>query len=199
MAALAGLGLTDIELELTAPELPALDGSSLVALEWLQSLGSEPCGSLEVEGPFTRIFRQDGLAKVAVAKGEGHWRYTFDSGERFPFHQVAECDNISAEFASEIAPARTFGWESELEMIRQAGLAKGLDESSAVLLSDSGPINPQRFENEPARHKLLDAVGDLYLAGAPIHLLSVSAERSGHKLHVEIAKQLCDAVKIHRL
>jgi UDP-3-O-acyl-N-acetylglucosamine deacetylase len=145
-----------------------------------------------VEGnlPFTRVFVQEGDAKIAIGAGEGSWRYLFDSSDRWLGMQEFEVPNVVEEYVKEIAPARTFAFEEEMEMIRRAGLGKGLDESSAFVIGTQRYLNDTRFPDEPARHKLLDAIGDLYLAGIPIKHLNVVAERTGHKANVRAAMLL---------
>ena len=80
-------------------------------------------------------------------------------------------------------------------MIQAAGLAKGLDFNKALVIGETGYYNASRFTDEPARHKLLDAIGDLYLAGVPIEFLNVSLERSGHRLHIQAATSLLQHVR----
>jgi UDP-3-O-acyl-N-acetylglucosamine deacetylase len=78
-------------------------------------------------------------------------------------------------------------------MIQQLGLGKGLDETSALVLAENGYLNEAKFPDEPARHKLLDLIGDLYLSGVPVEFLSVIGDRSGHSSNVLAAKKLRDA------
>lgn len=196
MSALAGLGITDAEVELTTPECPALDGSSVEYLKAFSEAGTVEIGRSTVEGLFTRVYLQETNYKIGIAKGDGHWRYTFTTGDRWPGTQVYETTNVVADYAAEIAPARTIGFEEELPLIQQMGLAKGLDMSKAIILGKEGYITEPRFADEPARHKMLDAIGDLFLAGLPPGLLSVTCERSGHKAHVEAAWKLAQFVKI---
>ncbi|MCX7800627.1 MAG: UDP-3-O-acyl-N-acetylglucosamine deacetylase [Fimbriimonadales bacterium] len=198
MAALAALEITDAEIEADATELPALDGCALQYWTELSDAGRETIGELSVRGPFARVFASEGPAKVAIAEGTGRWRYTFQSEADFPGLQEVEFLRIAEAFGTEIAPARTFGFERELPRLRELGLARGLDLDKALLLGESGYVNEPRFPDEPARHKLLDLIGDLYLAGVPPMLLDVAAERSGHRLHVEAARRLARAVRIER-
>lgn len=195
MAAFAGLGISDAEVELSHPELPGLDGSSVPYLPALRQAGFQSLGECEIASPFTRVFVHDGEAKVAVAKGNGHWRYTFVR-EGLPSGELNfEEPDVIAAFAERIAPARTVGFEEELPMLEKLGLGQGLDRESCVLVGKSGYLNEPRFPDEPARHKMLDLIGDLYLAGVPIGMLDVSGTRSGHKLHVEAAARLAAAVR----
>jgi len=194
MSALAVSEVTDVEIELDAPELPALDGSALGYWESLQDGGFEDLDERELPDLFSRLFLHEDLVKVAISAGEGHWRYDYDTGDRWPGLQSAEFLRVVEEYGAEIAPARTFGLQEELPAIQAAGLAKGLDLQKALLLGPSGYLNEPRFPNEPARHKLLDLIGDLYLAGVPIRFLNVVAERSGHRTNVQAAALLAEAV-----
>ena len=195
MSAFAGLEITDVEVEVDAPEIPGMDGSSGPLVVSMLATGFESLGEREVPALFTRVFLQeDDGTKVAIAKGTGTWRYIFTTPGRWPGEQAYERDDAVADYATEIAPARTFAFAEEIPMIIQMGLAKGLDEKSALILGIEGYKNEPRFEDEPARHKLLDLMGDLYLAGIPIRALSVVAERSGHRANVKAAALLADAV-----
>lgn len=192
MSALAGAEITDVEVELSAPEMPALDGSARVYFDALKAIATENLGEREMPSLFTRLFFHENVVKVAVGAGEGHWRYLFDTGAAWP--GVQEVDFFLHEaYGEQVSGARTFGFERELPAIRAAGLAQGLDETSALVLGENGYVNAPRFQDEPARHKLLDAVGDLYLAGVPIRFLNVVCERSGHSAHVKAAQMLYEA------
>ncbi len=178
MSALAlVLEITDAEVELDAPELPGMDGSSLEFVRGLLAAGLETIGNEERPSLFRRVFFHEGTTKIAAAKGDGHWRYEFETGERWPGTQSFEETWVVDRYAEEIAPARTFAFAEEIPAIIQMGLAKGLDESSALILGIDGYKNEARFTDEPARHKLLDLIGDLYLAGIPIRNLNVSSEQ----------------------
>ena len=191
MSAFGGLGVTDAEVLLSAPELPALDGASEAYCLELNRVGLVEIGRALFQ-LFERVFYVEDPIRIGLAKGEGHWRFDFVSGDRWPHDQSFECTVTPENYATEIAPARTFAFEEEVEPIRLAGLAKGLDERSALVLGVSGYINPPKWPDEPARHKLLDLIGDLYLSGVPPHLLNVVGARSGHRTNVEAAKRLAD-------
>ena len=193
MSALAGLEVTDAEIELSAPELPGLDGSAKEYVQAIRAIGLKEIGTTHVYPPFKRVFLQEEPVSLAAAKGEGHWRYEYLTGDRWPGSQVFESEHVAESYAKEIAGARTFALVEELPFIKQMGLGQGLDESSALILGNAGYENLARFEDEPARHKLLDLIGDLYLSGIPIRLLNVVAVRSGHRMNVAFAKQLADA------
>jgi UDP-3-O-[3-hydroxymyristoyl] N-acetylglucosamine deacetylase len=187
MSALAGLEVSDAEIEVEGGELPALDGSAAEYVREIAQAGLVDLGASEGQTPFKRVFHQEGEIKIAIGKGDGHWKYTYDLGDRWPGVQTSDVDHISDRYAVEVAPARTFALAEEIPMIVQMGLAKGLDQDKALILGIEGYKNDARFPDEPARHKLLDLMGDLYLAGIPIRFLNVAAERSGHASNVRAA------------
>lgn len=195
MSALAGLGVSDAEIEVSAPELPALDGGAGIYVEALQSAGRTCVGGGKFS-LFERVFFIEDPIRIAIAKGTGHWRFDFESGDRWPGVQSFECQLNPEVFAQDIAGARTFAFEEEVAPLRAAGLAKGLDETSALVLGQSGYVNEAKWTDEPARHKLLDLIGDLALAGVPVHLVDVVAVRSGHRTNVEAAKRLAQHARI---
>ncbi len=195
MSALAGLEITDVDVEVTALELPAADGCAAPYVAILASAGRTSLGPATLRDPFSRVFVQEPEAKIAIAHGTGHWKYEFETGDRWPGHQAAEFPDLPTGYAEGIALARTFGFEEEIPHLHKMGLAKGLDLTSALVLGRTGPINDMRCPDEPARHKLLDTIGDLYLAGVPIRFLNVAAFRTGHRANVQAARQLYEAVQ----
>ncbi len=195
MSAFAGLEITDAEVELDAPELPGLDGSAIKFVEGILMAGLEGIGEVDRPGLFRRVFFHEDATKIAAAKGEGHWRYIFETGERWPGTQSFELESVIDRYSEDIASARTFAFAEEVPKIIQMGLAKGLDETSAVILGIDGYKNEARFTDESARHKLLDLIGDLYLAGIPIRHLNVTSERSGHSANVKAAAMLAKATE----
>jgi UDP-3-O-[3-hydroxymyristoyl] N-acetylglucosamine deacetylase len=197
MSALAGLEITDAEIEVEGAEMPALDGSSQGFVNGMLAVGLEQVGQAEVHLPFKRVFLQEEQIKIAIGKGEGHWKYTYDLGERWPGEQTFEAFNVVLEYRRDVAPARTFALAEEIPGILQMGLAKGLDQDTALILGIEGYKNDPRFDDEPARHKLLDLIGDLYLAGIPLRFLNVAAERSGHTSNVKAAVLLRQATGVH--
>jgi len=186
MSAFGGLGITDAVVEVHGSEMPALDGGASAYVDALLSAGVYGLGEAQIMVPYARVFHVEGEVRIAIARGEGHWRYVFEAGERWPHTQAYE---------TFVTPARTFAYEEQVEGIRRAGLAQGLDETSALVLGRQDYVNEALFPDEPARHKLLDLIGDLYLSGVPVSLLNVVAERSGHRTNVEAARKLADAVK----
>ena len=188
LSALAGMEFTDALIELEGcGELPALDGSSIEYVQGLNSVGFTELGLAESHRLFTRAYVIHDHAKVAVGAGTGHWRFLLEGeGGRWPQHQEAEIPSIS-DYQEKVSKARTWVFEDQIEMARSAGLGLGLDESSCLILGPHGHVNEARQDDEAAAHKLLDLMGDLALTGIPLRFLNVTAERSGHALHVQAA------------
>jgi len=197
LSALAGLGVTDATVEVDSPEIPIGDGSSAFIVEAILEAGVERIdaplepvtvrGAVRVEGP-------GGEWVEAAPSDEASYEYVL----RYPGHesiipdQSARWSGDAREYEREIAPARTFCLEEEALAMRAAGLFEHLGPRDMLVLGEGGPIeNALRFENEPARHKLLDLIGDLALVGAPI-LGRVVAHRSGHALNRELARRLVE-------
>jgi UDP-3-O-[3-hydroxymyristoyl] N-acetylglucosamine deacetylase len=195
MSALAGLEITDADIELIGGELPILDGGSHEYCTGLLDAGFELLGIKSAAGLFGRINMHEHEQQMSISVGEGWWRYEFVSDDRWPGKMESEFQIDSSSYLCEIAPAKTFVFEEDIEAIRNAGLGLGGNEENALVLGRSGYITSHRFDDEPARHKLLDCIGDLYLAGVPPRFLNVVAHRSGHRLNVQAAarlQELCD-------
>ena len=194
MSAFAGLQITDAEVEVTARELPGLGGSARTYVSEILKAGTEDFGEMETHDLFRRIFLQEDTIKIAISKGTGHCSYAYNTGERWPHEMIFESMDVIADFEKEIAPARTFALSEEVPHVLAAGLGKGLTENEVLILGQNGYYNPALFPDEPARHKMLDLMGDLYLAGVPIRDLNISAERSGHRTNVMAALKLKQAI-----
>ena len=193
MAAFAGLEITDAEVELDAPELPGMDGSAEPYVRALLDAGFADGEEREMPSLYRRIFLQEGALCLSIGKGTGHGRFVYDLGARWPGAQTFEAADAVGAFPTEIAPARTMALLEEVPKLIELGLGQGLDAGSAVILGDEGYKNDVRFEDEPARHKLLDLMGDLYLAGVPLRALNFVGERSGHRAHVKAARMVREA------
>ena len=204
LAALVSLGIDNVTVELDRNEVPVMDGSAAPFVYLLQEAGTKPLSTprryLKVLRPIT-VSRGDKMMSLYPAE---NFRVTYSISFDHPLlrHQSQTIQMTEASFIDEIAPARTFGFLHEVELMRQQGLALGGSLENAIVLSETGVLNNTlRFEDEFVRHKILDAIGDLALLGYPIlgHLV---ASRAGHALHTAFAKQLLsepDAWKIVEL
>jgi UDP-3-O-[3-hydroxymyristoyl] N-acetylglucosamine deacetylase len=188
MSALGGLGVDNAYVDLDAPELPIMDGSASPFVLLIQQAGIE-----EQAAPkkFLRVTR-----RVEVKEGDKWARLDPYEGYRLSFsiefrHPVIErttqavtVDFAETSYLKEIARARTFGFMQEVEDLRDSGLALGGGLDNAVVLDEYRVLNSDglRFADEFIRHKLLDAIGDLYLLGRPL-LGAFSAHKSGHALN----------------
>ncbi|MDX2254254.1 MAG: UDP-3-O-acyl-N-acetylglucosamine deacetylase [Pseudanabaenaceae cyanobacterium bins.39] len=200
LSALIGMGVSNAMIELDRPELPILDGSALPWVEAITKVGTQ----LQAEGDRLLPLTQP----LTVCKGDSFvtavpadtLRFTY--GIDFPSQAIGEqwfswspnMDNFAAEFAQEIAPARTFTLAVYIEQMRAAGLIKGGSLDNAIVCDRDRWLNPPlRFENEPCRHKLLDLIGDLSLLGflPRAHIL---AYKASHNLHTELAALIAQAI-----
>jgi UDP-3-O-acyl-N-acetylglucosamine deacetylase len=194
MSAFCGLEITDAEVELSGHELPGLDGSSHEFAITLQTNGLVPLPADEVPELYRRVFYQEGDITIAIGKGNGSWRFDFDTGDRWPGIQSWGSENVIASYLQEISVCRTIAFSEEIPHLLQAGLGQGLNAESVLILGESGYENEPRFIDEPVRHKLLDLLGDIYLSGIPAKHLSVVAERSGHRANVRAAAMLVESL-----
>ncbi|MCL6531674.1 MAG: UDP-3-O-acyl-N-acetylglucosamine deacetylase [Armatimonadetes bacterium] len=178
-------------------EVPALDGSALPFLQAFEAAGIVPCPHAPCFVVAQRWIVQQGESVASMMPGtETAFAYI-----QFPAPLGVQAGVFGLrDYATEIAPARTFGFLHEVEALRQQGLAKGGSLENALLIDQNGYYNSARFADEPLRHKVLDALGDLMLCGAcPVgfHLTLIKA---GHTLHRELARLLmseCNRMEAH--
>jgi UDP-3-O-[3-hydroxymyristoyl] N-acetylglucosamine deacetylase len=199
MSALAGLAIDNLYVDLTGPEVPILDGSASPFVYLLQSAGIQ-----EQRAPkrFFRIRRP-----VEVRDGDKWARFEPYDGFRIAFSivfdhpvferssQSVEIDFADTSYTKEIARARTFGFVQDVEALRGAGLALGGSLDNAIVLDEYRVLNADglRYGDEFVKHKVLDAIGDLYLVGHPL-LGAFSAHKSGHALNNQLLRAtLADA------
>lgn len=192
MSALNAMEVTDALIEVygESGELPILDGGAFEYANAIRETGSQNIGKRRKFSLFNRIQMHEGdnpLSALHISVGEGKWQYVFHLNE---IPQKFEAKISPEVFLKEIAPARTIAFEGEREKMLSWGIGLGANEENTLLLSPNGYLNKSLFEDEPARHKLLDCLGDLYLTGIPCKFLNVSGERSGHKLNVLAARRL---------
>lgn len=201
LAALTASGVDNARIEIDGAEVPLLDGSAKIWTEAIASVGISSNSVYEqtavspycVDRPIW-IGKEDAFVAALPASKT---RFTY--GIDFPYPAIGNqwhSWSITEEnFASAIAPARTFGLAEQIEQLQQAGLIKGGSLDNALVCSQDGWLNPPlRFTNEPARHKLLDLVGDISLLGKlpQAHFI---AYKASHKLHIQLAQQLAKLTK----
>ena len=176
LSAVAGLHIDNLRIELDAPEVPALDGSAKPFFDALLSAGIEqsdqPRHCLVIKHPVV-VQQEDAMvaAMPCDREEETEMLYELDYGPDNPLgRQTQQFNFLNGNYAHEIAPARTYILEHEARALREAGMGTHLNEDDVLVIGDNGPMgnNKMRFDNEPARHKLLDLIGDLYLLGCPI-------------------------------
>jgi UDP-3-O-[3-hydroxymyristoyl] N-acetylglucosamine deacetylase len=193
MAALAGLGIDNVYVEVEGPEIPILDGSSTELISVLLRAGIAKQGK---KRPYLMIKRpvilDDGHSKIAVLPYNGR-RITYSIYfNHYGFgEQMLSLDLDEETFVSDIAPARTFGFLKDIEYLRTNGLAQGGSLDNAISLGENGVLNASglRFKDEFVRHKVLDSIGDFALLGFPIYGHMV-ASRSGHSANIKFVKKL---------
>jgi UDP-3-O-[3-hydroxymyristoyl] N-acetylglucosamine deacetylase len=195
MSAFAGMGIDNAYVELTAPEVPIMDGSAGPFVFLIQSAGIS-----EQSAPkrFIRIKRRlklsDGDKWAAFEPFEG-FKVSFGIDFNHPmFRNTAQkttVDFSTTSFVKEVSRARTFGFMADLESLRQSGLARGGGVDNAIVLDDYRVLNEDglRYEDEFVKHKVLDAIGDLYLLGHPL-IGAFSAHKSGHSLNNKLLRRL---------
>jgi UDP-3-O-[3-hydroxymyristoyl] N-acetylglucosamine deacetylase len=195
MSALAGLGIDNLHVDVAGPEIPILDGSAGPFVFLLQA-----AGILEQDAPkrYLRI-----LQPVEVKDGDKWARFDAYNGFKLDFtidfpHPMfgTENRNVVIDFAEhsyvkEVARARTFGFMQEVEAMREAGLGLGGSLQNAIVLDEHRVLNSEglRYDNEFVKHKVLDAIGDLYLLGHPL-IGQYTAFKSGHGLNNAVARAL---------
>jgi UDP-3-O-[3-hydroxymyristoyl] N-acetylglucosamine deacetylase len=195
LSALAGLGIDNALIEISAAEVPIMDGSAGPFVFLLQSAGIE-----EQKAPkrFIRI-----LESVRVADGDKWARFDPYNGFKVNFEiefnhptfkthsQVATMDFSTTSFLREVSRARTFGFMRDIENLRSRNLALGGNMDNAIVLDDEGIMNEDglRYEDEFVKHKILDAIGDLYLLGHSL-IGEFSGFKSGHALNNKLLRKL---------
>jgi UDP-3-O-[3-hydroxymyristoyl] N-acetylglucosamine deacetylase len=191
LSALRGLGIDNARVDLNHREVPIMDGSSAPWVYLIQDAGVKVQNAARKTLQVSRqIQYQQGDKRIALYPAEGFKvSYTITFDHPMLRHQQKTMDLDEQVFVDQVAPARTFGFLKEVEMLRQRGLALGGSLENAVVLGETGVLNPLRFEDEFVRHKILDVVGDLALVGYPIqgHLV---VHRGGHALHTAFAEEI---------
>ena len=199
MSACAGLGIDNLYVDITAEEVPILDGSASSFVFLLQSAGIVEQNAAK---QFLRV-----LKTVQVSEGEGNnikwakfepyhgYKLSFEIDFRHPAvdstGQQVVFDMSEGVYSRDIARARTFGFTKDVEMMRANGLALGGGLDNAIVMDDYKVLNADglRYDDEFVKHKILDAMGDLYIVGKPL-LAAYSAFRSGHAMNNQLLRAL---------
>lgn len=195
LSAVMACGITDLDISIDGPEVPIVDGSALPFMHLIDAAGVRNLG---VELPVLRINHP-----IEVTDGDKTIRmrpsnrlllnYKIDFSHPSIGRQSFHFDYHHDNFLKKIAPARTFGFMSDVEKMRKAGLARGGSVENCIVLDDNGVVNgPLRFRDEFVRHKILDLLGDLALIGRPI-VGEITANRAGHALHSRFVAKLLEA------
>ena len=195
LSAMAGLGIDNVYVDLSAPEVPIMDGSAGPFVFLLQSAGIE---EQNVAKRFIRIKRpvkvQEGDKWASFEPFEG-FKVGFSIDFNHPIISKrtsrAEIDFSTTSFVKEVSRARTFGFMRDIEMLREHNLALGGSMDNAVVLDDYRVLNEDglRYEDEFVKHKILDAIGDLYLLGHSL-IGAYHAHKSGHELNNKLLRTL---------
>ncbi|MDD3021117.1 MAG: UDP-3-O-acyl-N-acetylglucosamine deacetylase [Alphaproteobacteria bacterium] len=193
MAALAACGVDNAVIELDGPEVPIMDGSAEPFIEAILEVGlkaqAAPRRGIKI---LKEVSVRDGDKVVTLKPGIGS-RYQIEIDFPHPEigRQSAQIDMFSGDFINQIAEARTFGFLHEVNALRAMGLALGGSLENAIVLDADSVMNPEglRCPNEFARHKVLDAVGDLYIAGGPI-VGQMEASKPGHNMNNLVLREL---------
>jgi len=189
MSAFAAASVNSALVELTAPEVPGLDGSARGFAHAIAEAGTSVLGPAPARIVAGTVAVQGGTTSIVIRPGTGRWSCTYDVGDRWPGALTVRA-TLPGEYNAAVAWARTCVLEEEIPQVRRAGLGGGLDSGSVVIIGPDGYANPVRAPDEPARHKLLDLIGDLWLASVPLDLMDVTAIRPGHATGVRAAALL---------
>ncbi|WP_019507750.1 UDP-3-O-acyl-N-acetylglucosamine deacetylase [Pleurocapsa sp. PCC 7319] len=200
LASLSANGIDDAHIEINGEEVPLLDGS---AKNWCEAIAKVGIINHSAESPVNHptfllqepiwIRDQDSFV-AALPASETRFTYGIDFPYEVIGNQWHSWNPSQDNFATEIAPARTFGFAEQIEQLQKAGLIQGGSLENALVCSHSGWVNPPlRFTNEPARHKLLDLVGDISLLGQipSVHFI---AYKASHKLHIQLATKIAEII-----
>lgn len=194
LAALTALGIDNAIVELNHPEVPIMDGSAAPFVYLI--LNEAGVKRLTVPRRYLKVLRPISLThgdkRISLYPADRFQvTYTINFDHPLLRHQTRSMHITEESFVEDIAPARTFGFLKEVEMLRQRGLALGGSLDNAIVLGETGVLNALRFEDEFVRHKILDVIGDLSLVGYPVvgHLV---AHRGGHALHTAFAAQILE-------
>ncbi len=193
MSALSGLHIDNVKIEINGPEVPIMDGSSKIFVDLIESI---PIKTLNKKRKIIKVKKNikvnNNNSSVELKPNK---QFSIDFEIDFPSKliskQSCQLQLINGNYKSDIASARTFGFEKDVDMLRSSGLALGGSLDNAVVVGKDKILNEEglRFQDEFVRHKILDSIGDLYLAGAPIQGYFYG-NKSGHYLNNLLLKSL---------
>ncbi len=193
MSALSGLHIDNLKIEIDGPEVPIMDGSSK---DFVNLIDSTPIKYLNKKRKIIKIKKNIKVTKnESSAELKPNKQFSIDFEIDFPSKviskQSCQLQLVNGNYKSDIASARTFGFEKDVDILRSNGLALGGSLDNAVVVGDTKILNKEglRFKDEFVRHKILDSIGDLYLAGAPIQGYFFG-NKSGHFLNNLLLKSL---------
>jgi UDP-3-O-[3-hydroxymyristoyl] N-acetylglucosamine deacetylase/3-hydroxyacyl-[acyl-carrier-protein] dehydratase len=201
MAALAGLAIDNLNIEIDNNEVPGLDGSSLSFLEIITQAGiieqEKERRYFNIKEPI--FAEEDGASIMVFPSRELKVSYTLDYKHSFLKTQFLEIEVNPQTFQNELARARTFCLEEEARELQHQGFGRGANYENTLVVGKSGVIkNTLRYEDEFTRHKILDLLGDLYLLGQPLkgHIIAL---RSGHSLNLKLARKISEQIQRYSL
>ena len=201
LSVLYSMGIDNVYIEIDNLEVPILDGSGLPFVKLIEQAGIR---TYRRKRRYLRIRRpisvEDKGKRISILPDEA-FRLTCDTDYPTPVgRQSLELEVTPERFASELAFARTFGWQTDLDQMRNMGLIRGASLENAVCFTPEGPLNPGglRAPDECCRHKALDLIGDLALLGRPL-LGHVIAERAGHAMHAALVARIMSDPTIYEI
>jgi UDP-3-O-[3-hydroxymyristoyl] N-acetylglucosamine deacetylase len=201
LSTLYSFAIDNAYVEIDNLEVPILDGSGKPFVELLRSAGVRTLRRkrkyLRIKRPVTVV---DGMRRISILPDDA-FRLTCEIDFPSPIgKQSLEMEVTPERYAAELSPARTFGFEHELEQLREMGLIRGASLESAVCFTRDGVLNPGglRFADECCRHKALDLIGDLALIGRPL-LGHVIAERAGHAMHTALVARIMSDSSLYEI
>tara|TARA_B100000989_G_scaffold287947_1_gene258122 strand:- start:99 stop:971 length:873 start_codon:yes stop_codon:yes gene_type:complete len=193
MSALSGLHIDNLKIEINGPEVPIMDGSSI---NFVNLIDSTAIKNLNKKRKILKVKKNIKIVKDDCSvELKPNNQFSIDFEINFPSklvnHQSCQLQLINGNYKTDIASARTFGFEKDVDMLRSNGLALGGSLENAVVVGENKILNSDglRFKDEFVRHKILDSIGDLYLAGAPIQGYFLG-NKSGHYLNNMLLRSL---------
>ncbi len=196
LAALSGLGIDNVSVEIDAAEVPIMDGSAAAFVRLIADAGIQTQDELQPVIKVVRpVFVREGNKQIAIWPAETlSISYFIDFNHPMLKEQSLQYQPSEESFLREVSDARTFGFLSDVQTLRANGLAKGGSLDNAVILGEDSVLNKSglRYKDEFVRHKILDLIGDLSLVGMPV-IGHIVAHKSGHSLNAQLADKLLNS------